>query len=137
MPDVNKLYPKEGETPLQTFARAEKEFLAHVVKHLKIFLTDNEFNVFAAQDAKQFATKAAEMLNERKSSKKVNLKLIYDTDGVFSVFGKYPDYIEEYVEGVEPTLQYSKYEMDKRMTPAAQRTDAAVIPGASSSAPLY
>lgn len=138
-PDPQKLYPREGETPQQAFARAEKEYLAHIVKHLHIFLNDEEFNTFAAADIKSFTQKAADLLNARKDTCTLNLKLIYDRDGVFSVFGKYPDYVEKHEEGKEPTLQFTKYEREQRCTPATAKTENVVVNdnAASSASDLY
>lgn len=136
-PDPQKLYPKEGETPQQAFARSEKEYLAHIVKHLHIFLTDEEFNTFAASDIRTFTDKAAQLLNAKKDSCALNLKLIYDTDGVFPVFGKYPDYVEKYIDGQEPTLAYTKYEREKRLTPATAKTDDVVVNESANASDLY
>ena len=133
-PDPQKLYPKEGETPQQAFARAEKEYLAHIVKHLHIFLSDEEFNTFAAPDIRTFTDKAAALINAKKDDYALNLKIIYDTDGVFPVFGRYPDYVEKHIEGEEPTLAYSKHEREKRITPATAKTDEVVVNESGSAA---
>lgn len=117
-PSVDKLYPRDGETVAQAFDRDVNERLAHIVKHLRIFLSPEEIEKFQAPDFESFAEKAALVLNDRVlSSKYVNLSLIYDSDGEYSTFGRYPNYIEEYVEGKEPTIGPSDWERKNRMTP--------------------
>ncbi|WP_333640713.1 hypothetical protein [Mesotoga prima] len=114
-------YPKDGETTAQALEREAKRSLSHIVKLMSIFLTENDIKAMPALDYDPFIDKAISMLSNKLSTKKVNLKLIYDSDGVYSTFGNFPDYIEEYVEGQEPTLQYSKWELENRCTPGGPK----------------
>lgn len=115
----DKVWTRDGESKEQAFERSKKEDLAHVTKHLHIFLTEEEFENFEAKTYEEFMNKAAAILEDKLDRTTVNLKLIYDKEGMYSEFGRYPDYIEEYVEGEKPTLYYTKYELQNRTTPAA------------------
>jgi len=131
-PDIKNLYLNDGETTLQALERADKEAFAHMVKHMHIFLPVDTVNTFSAPDLRTAAMRVQSLLSPQVlESKKVNLKLIYDKDGNWSVFGNYPNYIEEFVEGEEPKLQYDKWETENRLVkktfPDVQRTSSTLI----------
>lgn len=115
-PDITKITPKDGENIQEALKRRETEDLAHIVKHMHIFLTPEEFNTFSAPDFVSFCKKAETLLTPKLTTKMVNLKLIFDANG-YSTFGRYPDYIQEYVEGQDPTLTYTKYELENKVKP--------------------
>lgn len=114
------LYPrkdKDGaitETAAEALAREERENMRLIVKLLHIFLGEEGLTV-GASSYEEFMAKAAAILNQKASSKKLNLKLIYDSAGVYSTFGNFVDYVEEYVEGQEPTLHFTPWELANRM----------------------
>lgn len=117
--DPNGKYPRDGETTSQAIEREGTRNLTHVVKLLHIFLGEEAIRRLPAMDYSQFMEKAMQLLTEQVlNSKRVNLMLIYDSDGVYSQFGNYANYVEEYVVGQEPTLKYSKWEQANRLTPA-------------------
>lgn len=130
-PTPDKVWPKDGETKVEAFERSQKEALAHVVKHLHIFLPEKDFNKFEAENFEQFVEKAAKVLPKHLESKTVNLKLIYDKDGVYSTFGNYPDYIEEWSADQKCGLFYTKWERENRLESkveeAINASDEAVV----------
>lgn len=135
-PTIDVLYPKEGETTEQAFSREVKDRMAHLVAHLKVFLTKEEIDTFGAPDFPSFAKKTAEVLNPRLNTAKVNLQLIYDKTGQYSEFSRYANssskYIEKYEEGVAPTVKPSPWEAKNRMTPkvndeAVDNSDSTIV----------
>lgn len=118
--DANGNYPRRDaktgveETKQQAIEREETSNLAHIVKLLHIYLGEEALAKFGADSYDDFVDKAIKALAPKLSGKKVNLKLIYDSEGKYSVFGNFPDYIEEYVPGQEPTLKFSKWELENR-----------------------
>lgn len=130
-PDITKITPKEGEDMKTALDRVTKQELGHIVKHMHIFLTPQEINSFSAPDFASFATKAAQMLTPKLKDAKVNLKLIYDAKGEFPTFEKvYTTYIEKYVEGQEPTIKFSKWEKENRLTkkePETPKTEEGLL----------
>lgn len=111
------MYPKEGESLEDAKSRDVNERLAHIVKFMDIFLGKEVVDSFAAPNFKSFAEKAAAMLNDSIGNNTVNIKLIYDKDGVFSTFPTFPNYIEKHVPGQEPTIKFSNWELEHRCNP--------------------
>lgn len=108
------------ETEAEAKTREEKSAITHIVKLLHIFLGEEKLAKISGSTYQEFMENAAKALTPAiLSSKLVNLKLIYDAEGVYAVFGNYPDYVEEYVEGQAPKLKYSKWEEDNRVTPSS------------------
>lgn len=104
------------ETVEEALAREERENMRHVVALLHIFIGEDALATVGANSYDEFMTKAAGILNQKAATKKLNLKLIYDSNGAYSEFGKIkPDYVEEYIEGQAPTLQYTKWELENRV----------------------
>lgn len=118
--DANGNYPKikDGitETQQEAIQREELNNLTHIVKVLHIFIGQEGLEAFPELDYDKFVKQAIKVVTPKLTTKKVNLKLIYDADGIYPVFGNFPDYIEEYVEGNEPTLKFSKWELENRCT---------------------
>lgn len=118
--DANGNYPrrdKDGnptETKQEAIEREETQNLAHIVKLLHIFVGEEGIAKFPALEYDDFVEKAIKVLGPKFPTKKVNLKLIYDSEGIYSVFGNFPDYIEEYVEGQEPRIKFTKWELENR-----------------------
>lgn len=105
------------ETTEEALRREGNERLAHVVKLMHIFLDANDLANFPKNlDYDKFTEQAIKMLTSKLGAKKVNLKLIYDSEGMYSVFGNFPDYIEEHVPNQEPKLEFSKWEKENRCT---------------------
>jgi len=104
------------ETTAEALQRDSKQKASHIVKLLHIFLGKEALKKFNGE-YDEFMEKAVKALTPNVlASKYVNLKLIYDSDGVYSEFGNYADYVEEYVEGQEPNLTYSPWEKENRST---------------------
>ena len=103
------------ETPAEALAREERENMRHITKLLHIFLGEEGLQTVNASSYDEFMAKGAAILNQKANTKKLNLKLIYDSVGVYSTFGNFVDYVEEYVEGEAPTLQYTPWELQNRI----------------------
>lgn len=108
------------ESVEEAITRETRTNLANLAALTNIFLTEDERTELKSALAKtpeylDVARKIAAKLNPVLSRKTVNLKLIADSEGKYSTFskGKFPDFIEEYVEGAEPKLKYSAYELGK------------------------
>lgn len=116
----NKIKNADGtqrdETSEETIRRGESNLLIHIVKLMHIFLGKEELEKFPELDFEPFVSQAIKLLTPKLSTKKVNLKLIYDSEGLYSTFGNFPDYIEECVPNQEPNLKYSPWEKDNRCT---------------------
>lgn len=108
------------ETKEEATLRESKENLRHIAKLLGIFLPPEKLESFPNLNYENFIDKAITTLTPILNTKKVNLKVIYDSDGVYTELGRFPDYVELYQEGVEPTLKYSTYELQNRSTPKAK-----------------
>lgn len=110
-------YPKDGETKDEAIKREELSNLSHVVKIVHIFLGNEVLAALSAEDYQSLMTKlVAKLTPEVLGKKKVNLKLIYDSDGQWSVFGNFPDYVEECIPGEQPKLKFSPWELSNRCT---------------------
>lgn len=106
---------KITETTAEALAREERENMRLIVKLLHIFLGEEGLATVSGSTYDEFMAKGAAILNQKASSKKLNLKLIYDSVGAYSTFGKFVDYVEEYVEGQAPTLSYTPWELQNRV----------------------
>jgi len=80
-PELDKVRLNEGESLVDGLKRAEEEEFGHIVKHMRIFLSPDEINQFAASDLRSAAMKCQALLAPRLASKKVNIKILYDKDG--------------------------------------------------------
>lgn len=109
-------YPEPGESVADAIIREEKLNLTHLIKLLHIFLGRDSLKGISG-DYDSMVTKISKQLSSVLSTKTVNLKVIYDSKGQYSDLGKYCDYVEEYVEGQEPTLKFTEYESKNRVTP--------------------
>lgn len=109
---------KDGntETTAEAMLREERENMRHVVRLLHIFIGEDALAKVSGKSYEEFMSKAAGILNQKAETKRLNLKLIYDGLGVYSTFGSYPDYVEEYKEGEEPTIKYTPWELTNRTT---------------------
>lgn len=107
---------KITETQEQALEREQRQNLAHLTKLVHIFLGKDGVKQLAG-NYDEFANQAIKALAPKLSTKKVNLKLVYDSDGVYAEFGRIPDYVEEYVEGQEPNIHFTTWELANRCTP--------------------
>lgn len=111
---------KRDETAAEALQRDQTQKAAHITKLLHLFLGKEALKKFRAE-YDEFIEKAIKALTPNVlATKYVNLKLIYDSTGVYSEFGNFADYIEEYVEGQEPTLSYSTWEKNNRCKPSSE-----------------
>lgn len=112
--EPNGKFPKQGETSAEALQRESVENLAHIVKVLHIFLGEESLAAIKAETYEGFIDKAIKAVTPRLNSETVNLKLIYDAEGIYSTFGKFPDYIEKYIPEEKSKLSYSKWEKENR-----------------------
>jgi len=110
-PKVDKTTGLPAETLAEAFERISKNRFNHIIKHMKIFLPVEVIDAFNPPDVPTAAMRAAAMFTPAVlGAKKVNLKVIVDPKSGYTTFGNFTDYIEEYVEGQAPTLEFSKEE---------------------------
>lgn len=114
---MDKVYPRDGEGPMEAYARNIEEYLAFFAKHMHIFVPEEITENFGADSYQEFAKKATELLNKHKDSAYINLKSIPDSNLLYSTFGKYPNYVEKWEEGVPTRLKYSDWELRERVNP--------------------
>lgn len=105
------------ESTEEAIIREERDKAAVLSKLVKIFeaprvISENYFD---------YVEKCVKALTPRLSKAKVNLKLIYDADFKFSRVPNW-SFIEKYVEGEEPTLAYSEWELANRVTKPEPKT---------------
>lgn len=116
-------YLEKEETTEQALAREARLNLSHIAKLLKLYLTPEQLANFPNLGYHNFMDKAIAILTPLLPTKKVNLKVIYDKEGVYTDLGKYPDYMELYQEGVEPTLAFTDFEIQNRTTSKEKKAD--------------
>jgi hypothetical protein len=115
---------EKTETKDESIKREEMENIRHLVKLLHIFL-EGDLKSIKADTYDAFVDKAAKALNAKVSTKTLNIKLIYDSEGRYTAFGNFPDYVEEYIDGQAPTLEFSKWELANRCTYKGETAKAA------------
>lgn len=124
-PDITKVYPREYtneagekvmETPAMALVRDTNQKAEHLVGHAAIFLTPEQIAKIVAPDFPSFAKMIKAVLDPVLDTQYVNLLCIYDSDGRYSTFGNYFNYIERWEEGKPCSLQPSKWEAANRMT---------------------
>ncbi len=113
-------YPdkEKGETPEQAKNREARQNLAHLTRLLHIFDGPDSLKKFPkGLNYESFIDEAIKVLKPKLSKKTINLKVLYDKDGVYTeIFGKFPSYMEEHIPGQEPTIEISEWEQKNRMT---------------------
>lgn len=114
----NGKFPRDGETVNDAIVREKKDNLSQLAKLVTIFSDRSKVATTGTDYISKAKAMAAAVL-PLKDTKKLNLKLIYDSDGVYSKFPKW-GYFEECVEGQAPTLKYTDYEQNNNCTPKAQ-----------------
>ena len=102
------------ETPEQATQREGTSRLAHLLKIADLVGYKEQISKLPPMAYSALVNKIIELVKPKLATTKFNLKLIYDAEGVYSVFGNFPDYIELYKEGEEPKLDYSKWEKENR-----------------------
>ena len=117
-PEIGSTTPNDGETIADALKRRENDEFTHLVKHMRIFMSPDEINVFSAPDLRTAAMKFQAILTPRLNTKKLNLKVILDKDGKYAEVPKqaFNKYVEEYVEGQTPTLEFTTWELKNRTT---------------------
>jgi len=118
--------PRNDETQEQANLRAAESKLEHLTELLRIFAPEEDVQ---SETYAGFVNKAISVLKPVLGTKKVNLKVILDSDGIYPEISNFAGYIEEYVEGQESKLQFSKWELENRMTKKnpVQNTNSPVV----------
>lgn len=107
------------ETPEESLKREQMRNLGILSTAMKAAMPLDLFNAFKAKDYNEFVAKAAVEVNKFKGAK-VNLKVVgkqvkdkvSGKVNIYSDIQNYPGFAEAFVEGVEPTLVFSKKELD-------------------------
>lgn len=107
--------PKDQESLEDAAKRHAQNNLPHVTKLLRLFLGDETAKNVQATTFEGFLQQAAIFLSGFANNPKglVNLKVVYDKDGVYPDLPYFPDYVELHVPGQEPTLQFTPSEQEK------------------------
>lgn len=113
-------YPQDGETSEDAKLREERENLRIIAALLKIFLSPEEKESFPKLEYDKFIDKAIAVLTPKLKYKTVNIKVVYDSKGEYTELSRY-DAIEAYVEGEEPTIKFSDWELQNRSTRKAEK----------------
>lgn len=126
--EVEKEGIKVKETVEEAKHREEMANHDHFKKLMSIFLPEEKVNSNSYMEQMR---KLMNLLNPVLDTKRVNLKLVYDSEGMYSEFPRFPNYVEEYVEGTEPKLKFSSYDNTtpgKKKTAKATETSPAMSP---------
>lgn len=99
------------ETPQEALEREMDTNLKHVVHLLREFLGDENTAQLEAPDYDSFMEMSADYLNQF-IGEQVWLKVIPDKKGKYPDLGRYPNYVERYVDGVECKLKFTKKELE-------------------------
>lgn len=109
--------PVNGESPEQALEKEIKGKLAHIVKIMNCFVNkDSDINAGSFMEFCEIAKSKIEKSGYK--TQPVYLKLIYDKDGIFTQFPKFPNYIQKQVDGEPCMIEISKWEKENRMTAA-------------------
>jgi hypothetical protein len=118
--------PRDGETQDQANEREIGEKIGTLIQVLEQFVTSEDLDSISVSSFEQACEVVSQKLAQADTeSNLLNIKLIYDSNGVYAEFPRYGKYVERFVEGQNSNLRFSKYEKENRMTPAE------VIPGDS------
>lgn len=130
--DANGNYPRKDpktgqliETKQEAFEREEKTNLAHLLLIMYIFNGKEAIANLPKLDYDEMVERIIKEVTPKLKTKKVNIKLIYDSENKYSTFGTFPGrvnadgqvadgYIEPYIQGQEPTLKFSAWELANR-----------------------
>ena len=143
--DANGNYPrtdKNGvtETKQEALEREERTNLSHLLLLMYIFNGREAITNLPKLDYNDMVDRIIKEITPKLKTKKVNLKLIYDSENKYAEFPRFPGevnkegkivggYVEEYIEGEAPTLTFSKWELENRAGTA--KNDSAPTPGAN------
>ena len=120
-----KPYLREGETEEQAAQREINEALGHIVTILECYVSSDESEIVASSFAEFCDIAVQRIMASSFEELPVRLKLIYDSDGKFTAFPRFPNYIERDVVDKPVNLYFSKWELANRMTPAVEETMSA------------
>lgn len=112
--------PKDGESVAEAIQRDGQERAQHITLHLKhINPGDDSWMAVSGASLKAYADNAKRYLDLYKGDGKINLKLTLDKDLQWSEFSRFPTYLERFVDGQEPNLRFSAWELENRSPKAA------------------
>jgi hypothetical protein len=120
---------KEGETKEEARSREANDALSHIVLVTDLLLAGKDADI-EAKTFDEFVKKAEDKTAKVRDNQPLRIKVIYDSDGVYSDLPRFANYLERQIEGVAPKLRFTKWELENRMTPAkvvnAPKTDTIV-----------
>ena len=108
---------RDGETEAQAAQREVNEALEHIISIVETYLPSDKAAIMA-NNFEDFCKKAQKKLKGHFEGKKVRVKILYDQNGVYTQFAKFPPYVELQLEGQRSRLKISRWEQENRMTPA-------------------
>lgn len=114
-PKPDAPYQRDGESAQEAHQRENREFLSHVVLATDAILSGSEKDI-NAKTLKEFVTIAEQRTSKVRDKQPLRLKVIYDSDGIYSELPRFANYVEAQIEGVKQKLSFSKWELENRMT---------------------
>ena len=106
------------ETPEEALQREVNSKLAHIVKIMKCFVSDKNAEITATTFAEFCEIAKAKIEKSSFKEQALYLKVIYDKDGIYTQFPRFPNYIQKQEEGKDCKLKFSTWEKENRCTPA-------------------
>jgi hypothetical protein len=116
-PKPDAPYKRDGESDDQARSREAKEFLSHIVMLTDAILSGNDKEI-NAKTLEQFVQIAEQRLAKVRKDQPLYLKVIYDSDGIYSELPRFANYVQAQIEGVKRKLSYTRWEKENRMTPS-------------------
>ena len=106
------------ETPEQALQREVNSKLAHIIKIMKCFMSEKEAEITANSFGEFCAIAKSKIEKKSFKDQPVYLKVIFDKDGIYTQFPRFPNYIQKQEEEKECKLKFSKWEKENRCTAA-------------------
>lgn len=115
---------KKTETTDQATEREGTARLMHLLRIADLLGLKDQVKQLPPMGYDALINRVIDIVTPGLANTRFNLKLIYDSEGMYSTFGNFPDYIELHKEGVTPSLQYSKWEKENRCERKEKSTDS-------------
>lgn len=113
IPDINKTTAKEGMSVQETIELRVHQALYHLLDLSQHMIgTETTANI-PIGDLKSTAAAIRTLLMPYSNSKFLNLKVVTTQDGKYPEISNFVGYLEPYVEGKEPTLEFKPSELSR------------------------
>jgi hypothetical protein len=124
-PDKDRVNPRDNQTAEEAFQAEVKDRVERLTQYPQIYFEKEELSKLSqgVGSFEALAKRVQDALTPKLATQTVNIKTIPNKDLKYPEFPRYPLYVEKYVEGQEPTLKYSKWELNNRVLPSQQGVD--------------